>query len=127
MDGRTKYIVKYQQGSMGLQLACLSVKDKRVFVKSIVKDGQSDLTAKVSPGHQLLAVGEEDVTVGMSLNDILALIAKKKRPLSIMFAADDVARKWTDLHPMASLPREASTHSSASPSPCLPSCRSHFF
>ena len=91
MDGRTKYIVKYQQGSMGLQLACLSVKDKRVFVKSIVKDGQSDLTAKVSPGHQLLAVGEEDVTVGMSLNDILALIAKKKRPLSIMFAADDVA------------------------------------
>ena len=90
MTGRVKYTVKYNKGTLGMKLVCLSQKDSRVFVKSVVAGGQSEQNGQVCPGHQIIAIANHEITK-MKLEDVLKKIASTKKPVSITFAADDVA------------------------------------
>jgi CRP-like cAMP-binding protein len=97
MTGRIKYTVEFNtKKSLGLQLMCLSKKDSRVFVRNIVKGSQSEKMKKIVPGHQLLKIGEVDIT-SMELKDVTTLLIQKdsdhpkQATKRVTFAADDVA------------------------------------
>ena len=90
MEGRNKYTVSYNKGTLGMKLVCLSQKDSRVFVKSIVAGGQSEANGQVLAGHQILKIALQDVTK-LSLEKVLQILSTTKKPVDITFAADDVS------------------------------------
>lgn len=56
-----------------MKLVCLSQKDSRVFVKSIVAGGQSEANGQVLAGHQILKIALQDVTK-LSLEKVLQIL-----------------------------------------------------